>query len=201
MLNRYAGRSFNDLSSYPFLPWVGPVFRDGRPDRENLRDLSIPSAALSENKQSVALEHYSEDMVDENTTSIYGSKPYHLKFGYSNRAQCLSYMMRVEPFTSGYINFQGKFDDPNRLFLSIDTLFDMVYSKTQCNYELIPEMFYFTPMFSNFEKYFIGRDKDNNFRLINEIKLPKWAHGNPHIYCMKNRLFINDMKYEEKNMD
>jgi len=62
-------------------------------------------------------------------------------------------------------------------------------------------MFYFIPMFYNHEKYFIGRDKDNNFWLINEIKLPKWAHANPHIYCMKNRLFINDMKYEEKNMD
>ena len=38
-------------------------------------------------------------------------------------------------------------------------------------------------------------------KLINDIQVPDWAHGNPHIYCMKNRLFINDMKYEEKNMD
>ena len=27
--------------------------------------------------------------------------------------------------------------------------------------------------------------------------LPLWAHKDPHIYCMKNRLFINDMKYED----
>lgn len=42
---------------------------------------------------------------EDDPNSIYGNEPFHLKFGYSNRANCLTLLMRQEPFTSVYINF------------------------------------------------------------------------------------------------
>lgn len=62
--------------------------------------------------------------------SIYGSKTYHLKFAYSNWAQTLGFLVWVEPFTSGFIDFQGKFDDPNWMFLSTDHFFETLLTKT-----------------------------------------------------------------------
>jgi hypothetical protein len=39
----------------------------------------------------------------------------------------------------------------------------------------------------------MGRKKDGC--LMEQVILPKWAHDSPHIYAMKNRLFLNDMVY------
>ena len=46
---------------------------------------------------------------------IYGEDPYNLKFGYMNSQICLSYLVRIEPFTSLFIDYNGKLDHPDRM--------------------------------------------------------------------------------------
>ena len=105
-------------------------------------------------------------------------------------------MVRSEPYTSAFINFQGRFDDPNRMFTSINGLYEMVKNKNQCNYELIPDLFYNPTILSNFDMLYMGWNQ-NDKKLLNSVDLPVWAKGSPHIYTLKNWLFINDMKYSE----
>ena len=47
--------------------------------------------------------------------------PFHYGSHYSNSAIVLSYLLRVEPFTTLFLKHQGgKFDIPDRLFDSLD---------------------------------------------------------------------------------
>jgi hypothetical protein len=48
-------------------------------------------------------------------------KPYHYGSHYSNMGSVLHFMVRIEPFTQFFLDFQsGKFDIPDRSFHSIE---------------------------------------------------------------------------------
>jgi hypothetical protein len=47
--------------------------------------------------------------------------PYHYGSHYSNSGSVLHFLLRIEPFSGGFLDFQGgKFDVPDRAFHSID---------------------------------------------------------------------------------
>ena len=58
LLNKFSGRTYNDLGQYPVMPWVitnyGPeealVDSSFLKNEENMRDLTKPSGKLSEKK-------------------------------------------------------------------------------------------------------------------------------------------------------
>ena len=62
---------------------------------------------------------------------------------YSGSTAALNYMIRVEPVTSLCIKLQnGKFDEADRIFGSLDELWENVFTCIHDVKELIPEFYY-----------------------------------------------------------
>ena len=81
----------------------------------NYRDLSKPVGALNPARKQYFEERYS-------TWEHDSIPPFHYGTHYSTGAFTLNWMLRVEPFTTMYLSMQnGKFDYPNRLFMSMQT--------------------------------------------------------------------------------
>ncbi|XP_008657994.1 BEACH domain-containing protein B [Zea mays] len=86
----------------------------------------------------------------------------------------LHYMLRLEPFTSLYLNFQGgKFDHADRLFQSIESAYINSLSNTSDVKELIPEFFYMPEFLENSNSYHLGVKQDGE--PIGDVALPPWA--------------------------
>ena len=107
-MNKYSGRSFNDLSQYPIFPWIlhdyqSPTFEQLSANiqkGEALRDLTKHSGVLSQAKHEYAKAQFEKD---DDMAQIYGTEPFNLKFGFSNRMFSLAYLIRLEPFTDSFI--------------------------------------------------------------------------------------------------
>ena len=79
--------------------------------------------------------------------------PRHYAIHYSNSANVLWFLIRLEPYTSLHIFLQdGKFDRPDRQFWSMETTFHGVTTNESDLKELIPELFYLPEMFKNTNK-------------------------------------------------
>ena len=195
LVNKYSGRSFNDLNQYPIFPWViknysSPnydTFKDEL-DKDGLRDLTKHTGVLSEAKKSKAEETYNKEIEDDGF-NLYGLQKHHLKFGYSNKMFTLGYLIRLEPFTDSFIQVNQNLDNPDRLVYSIDYQYHGVENDTQNNSELTPEYFYLPEILRNHNLNHFGRNRDGI--CVNEIILPPWANGSEHNFIRINREVLN----------
>ncbi|KAJ3430955.1 beige/beach-related [Anaeramoeba flamelloides] len=188
-LNFLAGRSFNDLNKYPIFPWI---FKDYQSklfdlnDSNRFRDLSKPMGILNEERFKIFLENYNswEDIGGKIPKFHYGSH-------YSTYGSVLFFLVRLEPFSKLYFDFQGgKFDKPGRLFQSIERSFlhssELSFSDVK---ELIPEFFYMPDFLINQNKFDFGKLETNN-KQVNHVELPPWAHGNAYEFINKHRMAL-----------
>lgn len=197
ILNRMAGRTFNDIAQYPVFPWVLSDYASEKIDLSDsraYRDLSKPVGALNPDRLAQLLERYKE-LEDfgfaENERFLYGSH-------YSSPGVILHYMIRQEPFTSMAVDLQsGRFDCPDRLF------FDLAESWKSCNTsssdvkELIPEFFTLPELFLNTNKFPLG--KTQNGRVIDSVGLPPWAKGSAYEFVKIHRLAL-ESEYVSRNL-
>lgn len=101
-LNTLAGRSFNDLNQYPIFPWVLSNYTSSHLDLNepaNYRDLSKPVGALSPPRKAFFDERYAD--WDDPTQPAF-----HYGTHYSTAAFVLNYLIRLEPFTTMFLNMQ-----------------------------------------------------------------------------------------------
>ncbi|GAM17220.1 hypothetical protein SAMD00019534_003950 [Acytostelium subglobosum LB1] len=180
-LNTLAGRTYNDLTQYPVLPWVLADYTSTTLDLSNpgvYRDLSKPVGALDPDRLKVFRERY--DTFDDPVIPkfYYGSH-------YSSAGIVLFYMIRMEPFTSHFLQLQGgRFDHADRMFDSIAQAYRNTLSSTTDVKELIPEFFYLPEMFTNQNNFSFGVKQDG--RAIGDVILPPWA-ATPHDFVRINR--------------
>lgn len=146
-LNKFSGRSFNDLSQYPIFPWILSNYKSKNldlNDSKNYRDLSLPIGALNQNR----LNNFLERM--KNMSKTEKIKPFLYGTHYSNPPTILFYLIRLEPFSSLGTQLQnGKFDCPDRMFSSISDCWDSCINNSCDLKELIPEFFYFPDFLKN----------------------------------------------------
>jgi hypothetical protein len=106
--------------------------------------------------------------------------------------------MRLFPFTHISIELQGnKFDDANRLFLSVNkSFYSSITQKTDVK-ELIPEFFYMPEMFINVNKLNLGVEENGN--KVNNVLTP--CENNPYefILTMKQALENGKISYSIQN--
>lgn len=154
-LNHMSGRSYNDLSRYPVFPWVISDYQSATlnlNDHRVFRDLSKPVGALDSNR----LEYFKQRSLALEDPGggekfLYGSH-------YSTAASVLFYMLRIEPFTSMHVLFQGgKFDHPDRQFTSIESCWNSATTSTSDVKELIPEFFYLPEFLENTVRVYLSR--------------------------------------------
>lgn len=182
-LNIYSGRSFNNPSIYPFFPWVLVDYTSKELDLTNsdvFRDFSKLVGAYSDSRREYLKLKYQEMCAS-------GFSPFFFSSYISNPLIVYHYLIRMEPFTSNHIQFQGgRFDASARLFNSIEQSFHTLITLNIDYRELVPE-FYTTPDFLlNSNQFDFGEvDKEK----IDDVQLPLWADSPiDFIYKMRKAL-------------
>ncbi|XP_060234322.1 neurobeachin isoform X2 [Meriones unguiculatus] len=183
-LNTIAGRTYNDLNQYPVFPWVLTNYESEELDLTlpgNFRDLSKPIGALNPKRAVFYAERY-ETWEDDQ------SPPYHYNTHYSTATSALSWLVRIEPFTTFFLNANdGKFDHPDRTFSSISRSWRTSQRDTSDVKELIPEFYYLPEMFVNSNGYQLGVREDEV--VVNDVDLPPWAKK-PEDFVRINRMAL-----------
>ncbi|XP_052586104.1 neurobeachin isoform X2 [Peromyscus californicus insignis] len=183
-LNTIAGRTYNDLNQYPVFPWVLTNYESEELDLTlpgNFRDLSKPIGALNPKRAVFYAERY-ETWEDDQ------SPPYHYNTHYSTATSALSWLVRIEPFTTFFLNANdGKFDHPDRTFSSIARSWRTSQRDTSDVKELIPEFYYLPEMFVNSNGYQLGVREGEV--VVNDVDLPPWAKK-PEDFVRINRMAL-----------
>ncbi|XP_060634836.2 lipopolysaccharide-responsive and beige-like anchor protein isoform X4 [Anolis sagrei] len=183
-LNTIAGRTYNDLNQYPVFPWVITNYESEELDLtlpSNFRDLSKPIGALNPKRGAFFAERY-ETWEDEQVPK------FHYGTHYSTASFTLTWLLRIEPFTTFFLNLQGgKFDHADRTFSSISRAWRNCQRDTSDIKELIPEFYYLPEIFVNSNNYNLGVMDDGT--VVSDVELPPWAKT-PEDFVRLNRLAL-----------
>ena len=175
MVNIYANRSLNDVNQYPVFPWIitnysESVYSKLLSDNKLIRPFGTPMGMMditegAENRKNNFLEHWKCMEEDEEKQPNYDRYGTH----YSTSLYVSYYLVRSFPFSNIRIELQGsKFDDPNRLFLTLENSFNMALTQKTDLRELIPELFCFPEMFYNSNNLNLGELSENPDGIITE---------------------------------
>uniref|UniRef100_A0AAX7STJ6 Neurobeachin n=1 Tax=Astatotilapia calliptera TaxID=8154 RepID=A0AAX7STJ6_ASTCA len=183
-LNTISGRTYNDLNQYPVFPWVITNYESEELDLtlpSNFRDLSKPIGALNPKRAAFFSERYETWEDDQVPKFHYGTH-------YSTSSFTLMWLLRIEPFTTFFLNFQGgKFDHADRTFSSVSRAWRNCQRDTSDVKELIPEFYYLPEMFVNASNYSLGVMEDGT--VVSDVDLPPWAKT-PEEFVRINRLAL-----------
>ncbi|XP_057613302.1 lipopolysaccharide-responsive and beige-like anchor protein isoform X2 [Chionomys nivalis] len=183
-LNTIAGRGYNDLNQYPVFPWVITNYESEELDLtlpSNFRDLSKPVGALNPKRAAFFAERFESWEDDQVPKFHYGTH-------YSTASFVLAWLLRIEPFTTYFLNLQGgKFDHADRTFSSVSRAWRNSQRDTSDIKELIPEFYYLPEMFVNFNNYNLGVMDDGT--VVSDVELPPWAKSSEE-FVRINRLAL-----------
>ena len=153
-LNTIAGRSYNDLTQYPIFPWILKDYTSAQLDLNNpevYRDLSKPVGVLNKKFEEYVRQKY--ELFEDPTGTM---RPFHYGTHYSNSANVMHYLIRLEPFTTLHIQLQSdRFDVADRQFYSIPSTWKVIYENPNDVKELIPEFFYLPEFLENMNSIFL----------------------------------------------
>ena len=159
LLNLLSNRSYNDLYQYPIFPVL--YFYD---KIENSNSINVPRTLSNhigfqtdtkkgENRKKLFVNSYemAKEEINDGLSDI--SEAYYFNTNYSNSVYICNYLLRIFPYSFIAIEIQGDgFDDPNRLFHSIEnTFYTISYLNTDLR-EILPEFYFMPEMFININK-------------------------------------------------
>uniref|UniRef100_A0A8C6XJC8 LPS responsive beige-like anchor protein n=1 Tax=Naja naja TaxID=35670 RepID=A0A8C6XJC8_NAJNA len=180
----YLMATYNDLNQYPVFPWVITNYESEELDLtlpSNFRDLSKPIGALNPKRAAFFAERYETWEDDQVPKFHYGTH-------YSTASFALTWLLRIEPFTTFFLNLQGgKFDHADRAFSSVSRAWRNCQRDTSDIKELVPEFYYLPEMFVNFNNYNLGVMDDGT--VVSDVELPPWAKT-PEEFVRINRLAL-----------
>ena len=109
----------------------------------------------SKQRKNLIKKSYADSLkeLEEDEENEDSQLPSYFKTHYSTHFYTSNFQIRIFPYTFLAIELQGTgFDDPNRLFFSIEeTFFNISFQKSDLR-ELIPEFYYFPEIFWNLNK-------------------------------------------------
>ena len=203
-LNLLSNRSYNDLFQYPVFPLLfmyDKIKDKGYNIVDRKLDLHIGFQDLtqsSKDRKNLIKSTYDNLMKEFNDTE--GNEemeiPSYFTTHFSNSFYVTNFMVRIFPYTFLSIEQQGAgFDNPNRLFFSIeDAFYHISYLKSDLR-ELIPEFYYFPEIFWNINK--IDFDKRENGIQVDDVEMPQDI-SKIDKEKIKNNVNLND-EYEKSN--
>ena len=155
LINLFTNRSFRDICQYPIFPLLYDLLGYKRDMNEH-----IGFQKNTEENWKIFLDSYQMNEKDRNEGFLF-------EIHYSNPIFVCNFLLRVIPYSFLAIEFQGNnFDEPDRLFYSIEgTLNSTIMNKSDLR-EMIPEFYYMIELFYNknnllFKKLTNGKAIDN----------------------------------------
>lgn len=175
-LNTVAGRSYNDLAQYPVMPWVLADYSSEQlrlREAETYRDLRLPMGALDPERLEGFLARYETMRDGPIAPFLFGSH-------YSSAGVVVHFLVRVEPFASRHVRFQGtSFDNPDRLFISLGDSWTSARSGQGDVRELVPELFVDPDTLRNADRLPLGERMEGR-GAVDNVRLPPWARSPEH---------------------
>ena len=176
-LNSIAGRTLNDLTQYPVMPWILADYTSSKLDFTNaatFRDLSKPMGAQLSDRAAAAQERFQQLRDIAMAEMDAPLPPFMWGSHYSTSAGTLYYLIRLHPFTQLAIDLQGGgFDHSSRLFYGIhDSWQSACVGPSDCK-ELTPEFFFLADFLRNQNHLPLGERTDGS--AVGDVKLPNWA--------------------------
>lgn len=173
-LNTLTGRTYNDLTQYPVFPYILKDYTShilSTTQSSTFREFDLPMGAQDPQRLTKFIEKY-EALLD-----LREEKPYFYGSHYSNVGAVLHFLIRLEPYSQYFIEFQsGRFDVPDRVFHSVGQSWDLSSSQSQSDVkELIPEFFCLPEFLRNSNKFKFGTKQDGT--KVDDVILPTWAHN------------------------
>ena len=162
-VNKFSGRTYNDLTQYLVLPWTLKDYQDIN-NKNYFRDFSLPMSVQEKESLEIIKRYYEMDN-DENRS--------HFKCHYSNSSYVTIYLFRINPFTNNQIKLQaGRFDAPYRQISSLQEICD-IFKEHKESCEMIPEYYYLVESFLNINFNFYGILNNKIKDIVNNLKLTK----------------------------
>ena len=160
LINLFSNRSFRDIFQYPVFPQFYNLIDVKREMNEHIGLQNITADSIK--RKDLFLKTYITKQEDD----FLNSENFLFSIYYSNPAYLLNYLLRIFPYTLLHIEYQGSnFDNPNRLFNSVENALYNTLKENADLREMIPELFYMIELFYNknnilFEKTFDNREND-----------------------------------------
>ena len=187
-INKYSGRSYNDLNQYPIFPWIFLSSKDDNSNMVKLRNMKHFMMTQTERGIKLAKKTYNNSLESKRHIN-------HFSLHYSTSAYIILYLIKISPFTEGNIKLQnGTFDAPNRLIYSYDNVLAII-SKGKDNRELIPELFTSIEHMFNLNYNFYGIT--SHHKLIHNSESLS-IFNSPEEFIYFNKLILNN-QLEDKN--
>ena len=197
-LNVFGGRSYNDISQYPVFPWIISDYKrdkikesDLTSDKTLFRDLSLPLGMIPDNDKGERRDSYilnlkstttfykDQDKSEEKKDYALFESPYNYGTHYSNPFYVAHYLTRIYPFSYIMIELQGnKFDDPDRIFISMYNSYLGATTQKGDVRELIPEVYTIPEIFYNINNFDLGTRR--NKTKVSDVECPPWSDNDPY---------------------
>ena len=201
-LNQQGGRSFQDLTQYPVFPWIIADHSSRSIDLRDdsvYRDLSKPIGALNSSRLETFRRRMREMPKEMGAPFLYGTH-------YSSPGYVLYYLVRRAPQYQLKLQ-NGRFDQPDRLFVSVGGSWDSVLNGPADVKELIPEFYTTETTASSSSKVGdflvneLGLDMGmrQNGKEVDDVELPAWAKT-PKDYVAKMRQAL-ESEYVSKHLN
>ena len=163
LINKFSGRSYNDLTQYIIFPWLLNNYSDVN-NKNNYRKMNLSMAIQDQENLDLIKENYEKDKDLE--------KRSYFQYHYSNSSYINLYLLRLNPFTYNQIKQNGHFDSPDR---QIESMQDMchIFKDFKETSELIPEYFFMVECFLNLNYNYFGKKacEGGKEAIVNNIKL------------------------------
>ena len=168
-MNKYATRTFCDLSQYPVFPWLilnrkkmDDIFNYIQNNAElteelnsEIRDMRYPISMQKEEVREDCIKKFEEEKIEDHFLNHFNSH-------YSSSAFVYYYLMRLNPYTQNMIKLQNyQNENPNRIFISFENL-EAILSMGLDNRELIPDFFCYFDFLLNLNCSFLGQVNDQS---------------------------------------
>ena len=190
-LNKYATRTYNDISQYPVFPWLVKSYeqipelfkllenKEVSPEIEgyyfrNMKySMMVQTDENKKNFETTFLEgkgNIQESLEDEEFLKKFHS---HFYNHYSTSAYIIYYLMRMNPYEENLIRLQtGQFDSPSRMFNSFGET-EQILKVNSDNREIIPDFFSYFDYFCNLNCCFFGKKVKDNM-IVDDLNVTKF---------------------------
>ena len=180
LINLLSNRSFNDIYQYPIFPLLF-IYKKKSGEITNLdeylkrdmdKQIGLQTKTSQSSKRKEEIEKaYQVSILEVEEVGLNAEDIFYFNTHYSNALYVTNYMLRIFPYSFCSIEILGTgFDDPNRLFSSIEDNFDNAFSQKGDIRELIPEYYYLPEMFINGNGLFLGKKRSGI--LVDDVEMP-----------------------------